>query len=198
MSAFDDVRSELKKLPGIGFRAAERIALHLLVEQPETLAPLIELLTEASKKISQCKICGNIAEQGELCVVCSNTARDASRICVVEHVPDLMAMERAGTFNGTYHVLRGRLSPIRGITPKDLNFEALLERVKKGGVEEIILALSNDVEGEATCHYIRETLLEECKDLKISRIGFGLPSGAMLNFADPATLKNALESRREF
>ncbi|MCD8284536.1 MAG: recombination mediator RecR [Opitutae bacterium] len=198
MSAFEDARDELKKLPGIGFRSAERIALHLLVEHPEALAALLTTLADASQKISRCEICGNIAERGSLCTVCGNDRRDAARICVVEHVPDLMAIERAGTFGGTYHVLHGRLSPIRGITPQDLNFESLRKRVAGGNVEEIILALSNDIEGEATCHYIRETLLGSVANLKISRIGFGLPSGAILNFADPATLKSALESRREF
>ncbi len=198
MSAFEDARSELKKLPGIGFRAAERIALHLLVERPETLPELLTTLAEAAQKISQCENCGNIAENQNLCAVCQNERRNSAKICVVEHVPDLMAIERAGTFSGIYHVLHGKISPIRGVAPEDLNFEKLKKRIARGNAEEIILALSNDIEGEATSHFIRETLLAEFPNLKISRIGFGLPSGAMLNFADPATLKNAFEARREF
>lgn len=200
MSLFDDARAELKKLPGLGFRSAERIALHLLVEHPEALPPLLTALAEAARKITRCRLCGNLAEGGEdaLCPICADARRDPSRLCVVEHVPDLMALERAGAHDGLYCVLHGRLSPIRGVGPEQLNFKALESRLADGNVEEIILALSNDIEGEATCHYIRETLLSAFPQVKISRIGFGLPSGATLNFADSATLKNALDSRRNF
>jgi recombination protein RecR len=109
-----------------------------------------------------------------------------------------MAIERTGTFRGRFHVLHGRLSPIRGIGPENLNFAALEKRLSSGEVSELILALSNDIEGEATCHYLREEFSAKFPDVKITRIGFGLPSGGALNFADPATLRSALDSRRDF
>lgn len=196
--AFENARHELKKLPGLGFRSAERIALHLLLEQPDALPPLLVALAEAAQTIARCPNCGNIAEQGRVCNICANERRDRRHVCVVEHVPDLMAIERAGTFGGAYHVLHGRLSPIRGIGPEQLNFATLEARVAAGDVEEIILALSNDIEGEATCHFVRQTILQKFPDVCVSRIGFGLPSGGALNYADPATLQNALDSRRSY
>lgn len=198
MSLFDDARSVLKRLPGLGFRSAERIALHLLVEHPETLPELLTVFAEAAQKITRCRICGNLAESDAPCPVCADERRDSTRVCIVEHVPDLMAIERAGAYGGRYHVLHGRLSPIRGIGPEQLNFASLEKRLGNGDIEEIILALANDIEGEATCHYIREMILKAFPQVKVSRIGFGLPSGATLNYTDPATLKNALDSRRSF
>ena len=198
MSAFDDARDALKKLPGVGYRSAERMALHLLVERPDDLVRLVTALSAAAQRISRCSRCGNVAEGGDLCPVCADERRERSRVCVVEHVPDLMAIERTGTFRGAYHVLHGRLSPIRGISPENLNFAPLGERLAAGEISELILALSNDIEGEATCHYIREEFGTRFPGVRITRIGFGLPSGGALNFADPATLRSALESRRAF
>lgn len=199
MSLFDEARTALKQLPGLGFRSAERIALHLLVEHPEKLPGLLKTLAEAAQKITRCRVCGNLAEgENALCPVCADERRDTSRVCIVEYVPDLMAIERAGAYGGCYHVLHGRLSPIRGIGPEQLNFAGLEKRLADNGIDEIILALANDIEGEATCHYIREMLQKKFPQVKVSRIGFGLPSGATLNYTDPATLKNALESRRLF
>ena len=198
MSAFDEAREALKKLPGVGYRSAERMALHLLVERPDALAHLVSALSNAAQRVSRCTCCGNVAEDGEICPICADERRERSRVCVVEHVPDLMAIERTGTFHGTYHVLHGRLSPIRGIGPENLNFEALEKRLLTGEISELILALSNDIEGEATCHYLREEFGARFPAVEITRIGFGLPSGGALNFADPATLRFALDSRRAF
>lgn len=198
MSAFDDARDALKKLPGVGYRSAERMALHLLVERPEDLTRLLGALDAAAKSVSRCPRCGNLAEGGALCSICSDERRDRTRVCVVEHIPDLMAIERAGTFHGVFHVLHGRLSPLRGIGPDDLNFSALEKRLAEEPIEELVLALSNDIEGEATCHYLRETTGAKFPSVKITRIGFGLPSGGALNFADPATLRAAFDARRDF
>lgn len=198
MSSFEDVRVLLHKLPGLGYRSAERIALHLLIEAPETLPPLLTALANAAGTITRCPRCGNMAEKGALCEICGNAGRDQSVVCVVEQVPDLLAFERGGDYRGVYHILHGRLSPIRGIGPEKLNFESLRERLASGEVRELILALSNDIEAEATCHYIRSSLAAPFTQVRISRIGFGLPSGGTLGFSDPATLKNALESRRDF
>jgi recombination protein RecR len=194
--AFDRLRQQLKRLPGVGHRAAERIALHLLVGKPAELPALVSALEEAAAGVRRCTRCGNLAE-AELCAICADERREPGVVCVVEHVPDLAAMERSGAYRGTYHVLHGKLSPIHGVGPEDLNFESLLGRVRAGGVQELILALSNDVEGEATCHYLTEHLPPEA-GVKVSRIGFGLPSGGGVLYADSVTLKSALEGRRKY
>lgn len=192
---FEHLQKLLKQLPGLGYRSAERIALHLLVEHPERLAALQEALSEAATHIRRCPNCGNLCE-GDLCEICRNPRRQAGHVCVVETVPDLLAIERSGAFDGHYHVLHGKLSPIQGIGPEDLNMARLGERLGEGGIEEVTLALSNDIEGEATCHYIEETLLRT-RDIRVTRIGFGLPSGGGgLVFADASTLRNALDGRR--
>ena len=194
--AFEKLQKQLKQLPGLGFRSSERIALHLLVEKPAQLPALVAALQEAARTVRRCARCGNLAES-ELCEICADERRDAGVICVVEHVPDLVAIERSGAFRGVYHVLHGKLSPINGVGPDDLNLRSLLARVEAGGVREFILALSNDVEGEATCHYLTEHL-PPAQPVKVSRIGFGLPSGGGVLYADSVTLKSALEGRRDY
>jgi recombination protein RecR len=193
--AFEKLQKHLKQLPGLGYRSSERIALHLLVEKPARLPQLVAALEEAAKSVRRCTRCGNLAE-GDLCPICADERRDGSLVCVVEHVPDLVALERSGAYRGVYHVLHGKLSPIQGVTPEDLNLGSLLRRVASGEVKELILALSNDVEGEATCHYITQHLGEQ--PVKVTRIGFGLPSGAGVLYADSVTLKSALEGRRDY
>ena len=195
--SFDKLQKHLKQLPGVGYRSAERIALNLLVEKPARLPALVEALEEAARSVRRCSRCGNLAE-GELCPICADERRDASVVCVVEHVPDLVALERSGAYRGTYHVLHGKLSPIHGVGPEDLNFASLLARVANGPVRELILALSNDVEGEATCHYLTEQLTASGKKVIVTRIGFGLPSGGGVLYADSVTLKSALEGRRNY
>ncbi len=196
-SAFEKLQQHLKQLPGVGFRSSERIALHLLVEKPERLPALVNALEEAARTVRRCSRCGNIAE-GELCAICADDRRDQSVVCVVEQVPDLVALERSGAYRGVYHVLHGKLSPLQGVAPKDLNFAALFARVETGGIGELILALSNDVEGEATCHYLTEQLAAQGREVKVTRIGFGLPSGGGVLYADSVTLKSALEARRTY
>ncbi len=194
--AFEKLQKHLKQLPGLGYRSSERIALHLLVEKPGQLPALVAALEEAAKSVRRCTKCGNLAE-GEACAICADERRDHSIVCVVEHVPDLVALERSGAYRGGYHVLHGKLSPIHGVAPGDLNFAALLTRIASGEVKELILALSNDVEGEATCHYLTESLPAE-PAVTISRIGFGLPSGGGVLYADSVTLKSALDGRRHY
>ncbi len=193
--ALEALQQQLKKLPGIGFRSAERIALHLLVEKPARLPELVAALELAAKNVRRCTTCGNLAEEA-LCPICADERRRTGQLCVVEYVTDLAAIERSGAFHGRYHVLHGKLSPIRGVAPEDLNLGSLLQRLAAGEATELILALSNDVEGEATCHYLTERLPKT--GLKVSRIGFGLPSGSGVLYADAVTLKSALEGRREY
>jgi len=195
-SAFDQLQRQLKKLPGLGHRSAERVALHLLVGKPAELPALVEALEEAARTVRRCSRCGNLAE-GELCPICADGRREHRLVCVVEYVPDLAALERSGSWRGVYHVLHGRLSPIHGVGPDELNLRALFARVEAGEVDELILALSNDVEGEATCHYLTGHL-PSGHPVGVSRIGFGLPSGGGVVYADSVTLKNALDARRAF
>jgi recombination protein RecR len=195
--AFEKLQKHLKALPGLGHRSSERIALNLLVEKPERLPALIEALEEAARSVRRCTRCGNLAE-GELCAICGDARRDASVVCVVEHVPDLVALERSAAYRGVYQVLQGKLSPMHGVGPSDLNIAPLVARVKDGSVQEVILALSNDVEGEATCHYLTQQILEAGPKVRVTRIGFGLPSGGGVLYADSVTLRSALDGRRSY
>ena len=193
--ALETLQKQLKRLPGIGYRSAERLALHLLVEKPARLPELVAALLAAEKNVRRCAVCGNLSEE-EHCPVCADERRPTGQVCVVEYVQDLAAIERSGAYRGRYHVLHGKLSPIRGVAPEDLNLGALLQRIAAGEITELILALSNDVEGEATCHYLTERLPKS--GVKVTRIGFGLPSGGGVLYADAVTLKSALEARRDY
>ena len=193
--AFEKLQKHLKQLPGLGYRSAERIALNLLVERPERLPALVTALQEAAAAVRRCARCGNLAE-GELCAICADGKRPAGVVCVVEQVPDVVAIERSGAFRGTYHVLHGKLSPMQGVDPEHLNLAQLLARIEAGEISELILALSNDVEGEATCHYLVSRI--PAGKVKVTRIGFGLPSGGGVLYADSVTLKSALEGRRDY
>lgn len=194
--AYDSLLQQLKRLPGLGYRSAERVAMHLLVEKPEAMVELLSAMNTALEAVGRCRICGNMAES-ELCAVCEDESRDSSTICVVEHVPDLIAIERSSAWKAQYHVLHGKLSPIHGVGPEQLNFEGLQARIESGRVMELVLALSNDIEGQATCHYIQEELVQG-RPIKVSRIGFGLPSGGGVTYADSVTLRSALEGRRAY
>jgi recombination protein RecR len=193
--AFEALQKQLKQLPGLGFRSAERIALHLLVERPERLRQLVTALESASSAVGRCPVCGNLAEGGP-CDVCSDPRRNREQVCVVEHVPDLGAIERSGAYRGLYHVLHGRLSPIHGVGPEQINLGTLVRRLQAGEIRELILALSNDIEGEATCHFITGHI--QAGAVQVSRIGFGLPSGGGVLYADAVTVRSALEARREY
>ena len=194
--AFEQLQQCLKRLPGLGYRSAERSALHLVVESPESCEELQSSLEVARKAVHACPTCGNLCED-HLCAICLDQSRNRSVLCIVESVTDLRSMERAGAYRGLYHVLHGKLSPIHGVGPELLNLESLENRVGTGDIGEVILALSNDIEGEATCHYIQEESFKGL-EIKVSRIGFGLPSGGGIPYADATTLRSALEGRRIF
>ena len=160
------------------------------------MSRLVETMQKAQQTICRCKVCGNIAE-GEQCTICLDGSRNAQTICVVEHVPDLIAIERSGAWKGRYHVLHGKLSPIHGVGPEDLNLQSLQERIETTDIKEFVLALSNDIEGQATCHYIQEEIVGQ-RPIKVTRIGFGLPSGGGVTYADAVTLRSALDGRRDY
>lgn len=194
--AYDSLLQQLKRLPGLGYRSAERVAMHLLVEKPDSMSELTDAMNLAREAVCRCQICGNMAEC-EKCSVCQDQNRDTRTICVVEHVPDLIAIERSSAWKARYHVLHGKLSPIHGVGPEQLNFQNLQTRIESSEVTELVLALSNDIEGQATCHFIQEELVQD-RPIKVSRIGFGLPSGGGVTYADSVTLRSALEGRRTY
>ena len=144
--AYENLLHALKGLPGLGHRSSERLAIHLLVEKPNSMNSLIDSLSKAKLSVGSCKQCGNISDN-ESCSICEDSQRDFTRLCVVEHVTDLIAIERSAAWQGQYHVLHGKLSPIHGVGPNDLNFESLSRRISQGHISEIVLALSNDIEG---------------------------------------------------
>jgi len=182
------------KLPGIGQKTAERLVLYILKANGAEAEALARAIIEVKEKMSYCRICNNLS-QGELCQICQDEGRDRSIICVVEEPNDIIAIERTQKFRGRYHVLMGALSPLEGIGPGDLKVEQLLERVKSEKVSEVIIATNCDSEGEATALYLTEVL--KPLGLKLTRIAHGIPLGSNLEYADQATLGQALEGRRE-
>ena len=191
---YERLVQSLKSLPGLGYRSAEKIALHLLVEKPLRAKELTDRISIAKETLGACSICGNLTDQ-KVCKICSSDERERERLCVVESVTDLFAMEKAGVFHGKYHILMGKLSPVKGVGPDQLNIQSLVQRIEDGHIDEIILALSNDMEGEATCHYLKNEIFKN-ENLKDTRIGFGLPSGGGITYADQNTLESALQSRK--
>lgn len=181
------------KLPGLGPRSARRVALQLLKRKDALLIPLAEALAEAAKKITKCSTCGTW-DTTDPCTVCAASNRDLSVICVVQDVPDLWALERAGSFKGRYHILGGVLSALDGVGPDELNLDNLVMRASQPEVKEVILALSATVDGQTTAHYISDRL--EHLDVKISRLAQGVPMGGELDHLDDGTLTAALMSRR--
>jgi recombination protein RecR len=186
--------SALNKLPGVGPRSAERIALHLVQTDSAVVQQLADTILHARENIQFCTTCGALTEKSP-CPICADARRDSSLICVVERAVDILSVERSGTYRGKFHVLGGNISPLDGIEPEDLRIAELEKRLTHESVREIVIALGTDVEGDATSFYLAKRLAR--KGLKISRIAYGLPAGSGLEFADELTLSRALEGRRE-
>jgi recombination protein RecR len=184
----------LGRLPGIGPRSAERLALHLVQSEARQVKQLAQALLDAREKIQLCDTCGALTES-QPCALCTDDRRDATILCVVETAVDVIKVDKSGAFNGRFHVLGGKISPLNGVEPEDLRIAELDLRVEQGGVGEIIIALGTDVEGDATSNYLAQRLTE--KGAKVTRIAHGLPAGSGLEFADELTLSHALEGRRE-
>jgi recombination protein RecR len=186
---------ELSKLPGVGRKSAERIAYHLLrVPQAEALA-LADAIRDVKLNVRHCRVCYNLAD-GELCAICRDARRDASLLCVVEQPRDLMALEQTGAYRGVYHVLLGRIAPLEGIGPEQLTIGPLVERVRRGGIKEVIMATNPTVEGDGTALYI-SNLLQEFP-VEITRLARGITSGSVLEFANKEMLIDALDGRRKW
>jgi recombination protein RecR len=187
---------ELKRLPGVGPRSAERMAVWLLQNKKAEPLMLAESLERAKESIIRCPVCGFFATR-ESCGICDDPKRDAHLLCVVEQATDVLPLERSGAFSGRYHCLGGKLSPLDRISPEDLEIPSLLRRITESEEEiEVILALGSDVEGEATANYLADLL--RGKNCRISRIAQGLPAGGGLEHADELTLMRALQGRRSF
>ncbi len=182
----------LARVPGLGPRSARRAALHLIKKKEVLLEPLGRAMQDAAEKVRICSVCGNI-DTSDPCSICSDPRRDDATIIVVEDVSDLWALERAGTMNVKYHVLGGRLSPLDGIGPDDLNIASLIDRVSAGGVKEVILAVNATVEGQTTAHYLTDQLT--AFPVKITRLAHGVPVGGELDYLDDGTLAAALRAR---
>lgn len=184
----------IAKLPALGARSSRRIVLHLLKKKDTTLVPLISALQDVADNIKTCPICGNFDTQ-EICSVCSDASRDAEVVCVVQDVADLWAMERVGLYKGQYHVLGGILSALDGITPDDLNIDGLFQRLQKGVIKEVILALPATIDGQITAHYLLSRLKE--MPIKVTTLAQGIPMGAELDYMDDGTIQLALSARKE-
>jgi recombination protein RecR len=194
LSVIDELTTELARLPGIGRKTALRLTYHLLKRSPEEIRRLARALDTVVERVHACSRCGNLTEY-EPCTLCSSPRRDRSAICVVEEASDIMAIERAGEYTGMYHVLGGRLSPLDGIGPEELNVAALLRRLHEGGVSEVIVATNPSVEGEATALYLQRVI--QPLGVRVTRLARGLPVGGDLEYADGVTIAQAFAGRRE-
>ncbi|MDW8361702.1 MAG: recombination mediator RecR [Myxococcales bacterium] len=203
MSGREDPVGELvalfARLPGIGERTASRLTFHVLGQEPGYARTLGEALRTLHDRVVTCARCGNWTRRASdgrptECAVCADPRRDGTTLCVVARVPDLVAIERAGTFRGRYHVLHGLLSPLDGVGPESLPLDALVRRISEGGIEEVIVATPLSVDGEATALYVAQVLRP--LGVRVTRIASGVPHGGELEFADPITLGRAFEGRR--
>lgn len=186
--------AELKKLPGVGAKNAQRLAFHILRSPDEDAEALSGAIRDLKAKLHLCSTCNNITDV-EPCVYCASATRNQHLVCVVEEPTNIAAIEKTRGYNGVYHVLHGTLSPIHGVGPEHLRIGNLVKRVENGGVEEVILATNPTVEGEATAHYLTQLLKRE--GVKVTRIATGIPAGSDIEYADEVTMSKAMEGRRE-
>ena len=192
----DNLIRSLSKLPGLGRRSAERAALALLRKPELLLDTLVSALQEARASVCCCSVCGGFtSKEHEPCGLCTDATRDDALLCVVEEPSDIFSVERSGGFNGRYHALMGKLSPSKQTGPSDLRLRALADRVACGGVKEVLLALSTDMEGDATAGYIGELL--KTSGVRVTRLAFGLPADSGVGYSDPLTLKRAISGRMD-
>lgn len=194
MKKLDELIEVFGKLPGIGKKSAMRIAFDILEKNEIEIENILSTIKDAYTSIKHCSICGNLCE-GEICEICSSEKRDKSVICIVESVKDIIAFEKSETYNGLYHVLGGKIDPLNGVTIEDLNISELMKRLDEKDVEEVILALNPDMEGETTALYLIKMMKN--KGVKVSQIASGIPMGGNIEFTDMATLGRSLEGRRE-
>ena len=194
-SAIEKLITEVSKLPGLGRRSAQRIALYLLKNKDRSLLPLIQTLESSHKLIIECSSCGNV-DMSNPCNICSGSNRDKKSICIIEDVSDLWTFERTGFYRGLYHVLGGSLSAINGIGTEELTIKKLIKRIEENEITEVILALSTTMEGQTTTHVIADKL-ETFKNLTVTRLAQGIPIGGEVHYLDENTLNTAFQSRKK-
>lgn len=190
----DHLIEALMKLPGIGRKTASRLAFYILRSSSTEAQALAKAILDVKEKIRLCSVCFNLTDE-DPCLICQDERRPQEIVCVVEGPNDLIAIENTGTFNGKYHVLHGTISPLEGIGPDDIKIQELMDRIKRGGIIEVILATNPTVEGGATALYLTE-LIKPLR-IKVTRIAFGIPMGGEIEYSDGMTLSKALEGRRE-
>ncbi len=191
--ALEQLIESLRCLPGVGPKSALRMAYYLLQRDRKGASGLANALSSALQTVGHCQLCNNFSEQ-PICSLCASEKRDASTLCVVEMPTDVMMLEQTQSYNGLYFVLMGRLSPLDGVGPKEINLDKLIKRAQNGTVKEVVLATNYTVEGEATAHYIIELL--KARDIKVSRIARGLPMGGEIEYVDSGTLAQAIVERK--
>jgi recombination protein RecR len=194
VTAIDELITELARLPGIGRKTAQRLTFHLLQQPPETVNRLASALVAVAERVRPCRECGNLTE-GQPCEVCADPRRDGTVLCVVEDASAVALVDRATDFKGRYHVLGGRLSPLDGVGPESLRLDRLVNRVRDGGVREVILATNPSMEGEVTATYIQQLLAGQ--PVRVTRLARGLPMGGDLEYVDGVTLAHALVARQD-
>lgn len=193
-ASFENLIDGFASLPGIGRKSAQRLAFHILSLSDEDAEAFANAVLQAKRSVHTCPVCQNLTD-GDLCPICASDNRDRSVICVVSEPRDVLSIERSREYRGLYHVLHGALSPMNHIGPEDLRIRELIERVAAGGVDEVIMATNPDTEGDTTAMYISRLLRPF--GVKVTRLGFGVPVGSNLEYADDATMLKALEGRRE-
>jgi recombination protein RecR len=196
LSIIDDLIGELARLPGIGRKTAQRLTYYLLKRPPEEMKRLSRVLDNVAERVHACSSCGNLTED-DPCALCANPRRDRAIVCVVEEASDIGAIERTGEYRGLYHVLGGRLSPLEGIGPEELNIKSLLERIRahEPRIQEVIVATNPSVEGEATALYLQRLI--QPLGIRVTRLARGLPVGGDLEYADGVTIAQALSGRTD-
>lgn len=193
-TALSDLINYFRKLPGIGEKSAERMALSLLELTGEDVENFAASMVDSKNNLHPCEICGHITDK-DVCDICSNERRNKSVICILEDYKSVFAFEKAGNYNGTYHVLNGLISPIDDINPEDINISSLIDRVEKLENPELIIALKSTIEGETTTLYLKKIF--ENKNVEISRLSYGIPMGAEIDYLDEITLDRALSDRKK-
>jgi recombination protein RecR len=194
VSAIEELITELARLPGIGRKTAQRLTFHLLQQPPEQVGRLAAVLASVTERVRPCKECGNLTED-QPCSICQDPRRDPGVVCVVEEPSTVTVVDRSTDFRGRYHVLGGHLSPLDGVGPESLRLDSLVQRVRQGGVREVILATNPSMEGEVTATYIQQLLAG--MDVRVTRLARGLPMGGDLEYIDGVTLAHALVARQD-
>ncbi len=197
--SIQNLMNELARLPGIGMRSAERIAFHILKQNPDEAMHLADAIRDVKTRIKHCSICYNLTEQ-DPCSICGDPSRDQGLVCVVEQPKDLLALEATGLYRGVYHVLLGRISPLEGVDPDDLTVRvaaALMERIAAGSVRELIMGTNPTMEGDGTALYIQNTVAARFPNISVTRLARGLPAGSNIEYANKSILADAISGRQK-